>query len=103
MPGKEHIRVSLMFVSTHAATKLIKVAQTKPIRPVDDDRVRVGYIESALDDGGGKQYVRFTIHELRHDFLQVVAVHLAMAHNNSSVGKKGSELLRHGVDSHDTI
>src|ERR1017187_7340144 len=58
MARQEQIRISLMLVAPNAAAQLVKLAQTKTVGAVNDDRVRVRNIEAALDDGRGQQNVR---------------------------------------------
>ena len=58
---QQKISVGLVFVAADAAAQLIKIAQAETIGAIDDDRVRVGNIDAAFDDGRGKQERR-----LRH-------------------------------------
>jgi len=98
MAWQEQISVGLMLVASDPSAQLVQVAQTEPVRAIDDDRVRVRNIESAFDDGCGKQHVGFAIDEFRHDVLEFIAVHLSVADHNARMRQQRAELLFHRVD-----
>ena len=61
-----------------ATSELIEVGQAKAICAIDDDRISIGDIEAAFDDGGGNEDVGLAVDELVHDLLEVVFIHLTV-------------------------
>ena len=51
----------------------MQVAQTKVLRPVDDNRIGIGDVYTALDDGGGESLVGGVI-LVEHALLHAVEV-----------------------------
>jgi hypothetical protein len=68
-----------MLVASHAAAKLVQVGQAVAVGVVDEDRVRVGNVEAALDDRRGEQNIRLAAHEPQHDVFQFALGHLPVA------------------------
>ena len=62
----EQVGVDGPIRSADTATKLIQLLQSVPVRPVDDDRVRVRNVEAILDDGRRQQDVKFARDEIEH-------------------------------------
>src|SRR5262249_52893733 len=79
---------------------LIEIAEAETVGAIDDDGVGVRYIEAAFDDRRREQNIGFGVDELGHDFLEVVAVHLAVAHDDAGVRQERAQLLRHVLDGH---
>ncbi len=65
---------------------------------VDEDGVRRGDVETALDDGGRDQDVRLALDELDHRLFQVVSVHLAVRHHKPGLGHDAPQSVRQDVD-----
>jgi hypothetical protein len=57
----------------------VQVGQPVSIGVVNEHRVRVGNIESALDDRRRKQNIRLPSHEPQHDVFQLALAHLPVA------------------------
>ena len=53
---------------------------------VDDDRIRVRYVDAILDDGGSHKHVVFVIHEVQDDPFQFVRLHLAVSDGHAHSG-----------------
>ena len=75
-----------MLVTPDPPAQLVKIAQAKAVRTVNDDCVRIRNIESTLDDGCRKQHIRFAVDELRHHFLKFIRFHLAVADDDAGIG-----------------
>src|SRR5437899_11369912 len=52
---QKEISVSFVFGPTDTSAQLIKIGQAEAIGAVDNDRVRVGNVETASDNGGANQ------------------------------------------------
>src|SRR6056300_217653 len=77
------------FVGTaHASSHLMQVGHSKMIGVVDDDGIRIGDVQSTFNDGGGYENIVFTFHEVQHDFLEFLTVHLAMTDGDICIGHK---------------
>ena len=103
MPRQEEVSVGLVFVTSHPAPQLVEIAQAEPVGAINDDGVGVGNIEAAFNDRRGEQDISLAIDEPGHHLLQVIAVHLAMADDDSRVGEQRLELLGHRLDGHDAV
>src|SRR5947209_592431 len=68
-----------MLRSAHPAAELVEISQAESVSPVNDDRVGVGNIEAALNDGCAYQNIDITGNESRHHSFELVRVHLSMA------------------------
>jgi len=89
-----------MFVPANPAPQLVKITQAEPVGAIDDDRVRIGDVQAALDDRGREQHIGLAIDKFRHDFLQFITVHLTMADDHAGFREKTPQLLGHRVDGH---
>jgi hypothetical protein len=70
----------------HAATKLVKIAQSKLMRIIDDNGIGIGYIDACLDDIGSEEYIKLFIDKLEQDLFELVTLHLAMRHSYIYIG-----------------
>src|SRR2546427_1329359 len=57
---------STLFPYTTLFRSLVEIAQTEAIRPIDNDCVRIGNIQTAFDNGGGKKHVGLAVDEFCH-------------------------------------
>src|SRR5690348_13932407 len=83
---QEKIAIRAMLPATDAAAKLVKFAEAKSIGTVDNDRVGVGDIQTALDDRRANQHVRLVADEFQHYFFQLSLAHLAMPDQDPRIG-----------------
>ncbi len=51
--GNEEVGVGLLSAASDPSAQLVQLRQAEEIRPIDDDGIGVGDIESGLDDGRG--------------------------------------------------
>ena len=51
--GDEEVGVGLLSAASDPSAQLVQLRQAEEIRPIDDDGVGIGDIESGLDDGRG--------------------------------------------------
>ena len=70
--GQQQIGVGFVLGTTNPAAELVKIGQTEAIGAVDDDRVGIGNIETALDDRRADKHVDFSSDEAGHYFLELV-------------------------------
>ena len=78
MARQQDVRVCLVLVPSHPPAQLIQIAQPKSVRPIDDDRVRIRDIESALNNCRAHQHVDVALDESPHDIFQFVIAHLTV-------------------------
>ena len=98
MLGQQQVRIRLPPPPSHPAAELIKFRQSEPVRPFDQDRVRIGDVQSRLDDGGADQDVGFPFDESAHHFFQIFFVHLSVTHGDAGVREQRPEPVRRLVD-----
>ena len=77
--------------------QLIQVCE-KLVRPIDDDGVCVGDVETAFNDCGANEHVDFPGNESRHNAFQFVGIHLAMPDLNSGLWAKIDDPIAHARD-----
>ena len=68
------------------------------IGPIDDDRVDVGNVQAALDDGGAHQHIAFAVGKVEHHLLQLALWHLPMADADARFGHDVLHALRQLLD-----
>jgi len=78
----QQIRVRPAIGPAYAASQLVELRQTVPVRPIDDDRVRVGDIQPVLHNRGCHQHVVFVRDEVDHHLFELAITHLAVADAN---------------------
>ena len=100
---QQQIGVGLVLVTPDPPAQLVKIAQAKAVRAVNDDGVRIRNIEAALDDGRRKQHVRLAVDEFRHHFLEFVRFHLAVADDDARVGHQRLQFRPHDFDGHHAV
>ena len=95
---QKKISVSLVLGPADAAAELVKIGQTKTISSVHDDGVRVRNIKATFDNCGAHQNVDFSGDETRHDFLELLRIHLPMANVHARVGTEIDNALADALD-----
>jgi hypothetical protein len=68
-----------MLVSAHASAKLMQIGQPVSLGFVDEDRIRVGNVESAFNDRRRQQDVGLAAHELEHAAFEFALPHLPVS------------------------
>src|SRR6516225_2778126 len=58
--------------ASHASSELMKLRQTKLLRPADHNGVRPGDVEAAFYDIGRQKYVHFTFDKAHHPVINLV-------------------------------
>ena len=81
-----------------APAQLVELRETEAVRPVDDDRVDIGYIQTRLDDHTADQDVDLPLEELHHHGLKLALRHLAVAHVDDEPREKSPEVGCHALD-----
>ena len=87
------------FTSTaDAAAQLMKLAQAETVGMVDDQRVRVGYVKTRLDDRGAHEHVDVTMPEVADDLVKLLLTHLAVGDADVRFGHQRMDLVGDGRD-----
>src|SRR5438067_11377435 len=86
-----------------ASAQLIQIGQAESVRAVDDDRVRIWNIETALDDCRANQHIDFSGHETGHDGFEFVRAHLAVPELDPGPRTKLRDLVAHFLDRLDAV
>ena len=76
-----------------SASQLVEVRQPKTICPVDHDGIGVRNINSAFDNGGREENIRFPLDKRMHDIFEVLPGHLAVANQNPGFGNQFEQTL----------
>ena len=95
---QNQIGKSLVLVTPDAAAQLVQLAQAETVGAVDDDRVGVGDVEAALDDGRREQDVGVAVDESCHHLLERAAGHLAVADDEPRLGHELADAIGHRLD-----
>ena len=66
---------------------------------VDDDGVDVRDVQPVFDDSSGEEDVELACHEIEHGLLELVLVHLAVAHDDFRFGNETCQEVADGVKS----
>ena len=70
---------------------------------VDDDRIRVGYVQAVLDYGGAKQQVVVAPDEVEHLVFELLGGHLAMGNAYPHVGHQAAQNLGYALELLDVV
>ncbi len=101
--GSDQISVGAVVRAADAPAQLVQLRQAHVVGPVDDEGVRRGHVDTALDDRGAHQQVEAPVVEIHHELLQLALAHLAMAHPNARFGNEGLNFRGHLVDRADFV
>ena len=82
---RQKVTESFLIAAPYSASHLVKVAQTEVLRPVDDNRIGIGDVYTALDNGGGHQHVVIVIHKTENNLLQFFWWHLPVPHTYAGI------------------
>jgi len=94
----EEIGVGLLGAAPDTPAQLVELSQAEPVRAVDDQRIRVGDVQAALDDGGRHQHVEIAARERGHDRFEALLVHLAVADDNFGFRNQAAQPGSYRVD-----
>ena len=89
--------------TSDAAAKLIQLRKTEVVRAVHEHGVRVGHVESRLDDHRGHEHVHRAVHELVHDVLEITVAHLSMRDRDARTRDDSLHVVGDGFDGLDPI
>ncbi len=81
-----------------AAAELMELGKAEAVGAVDDDGVRRGYVDTALDDGGAHQDVEALVIEVEHHALELALRHLAVGDAHPRIRQQLRELPCHALD-----
>ncbi len=95
---QQQITIRPILIPPHSSAKLMQLAEPKPIRLVDENRVGVGNIQSAFDDRRADQNVRLMPDEFQHHVFQLALGHLAVADDDPRIGHQLEDFIRHFRD-----
>ena len=66
----EEVGIRTFPATAHPTTELVQLGEAEPVRPVDDERVRVGDVQAGLHDGGADQDVSGALPEIGDDLFK---------------------------------
>ena len=64
----------------------MEVTQTKVLRLVDDDRIGIRNIDTALYDSSRQKHIIVIIDKVKNDLFQLCGLHLSMPDGNTAIG-----------------
>ena len=74
--GREHtlwrcqqVAERLFVAAPYASAHLVKVAQAKPMRIINDNGVGIADVDAVFNDGGREEHVVIVVHEAHDDFF----------------------------------
>ena len=76
----------------------MQLRQTEAIRPVDDNCVCGGYVDTAFDDCAANENVEPLVIEITHDGLELAPIHLPMGYTDYCVGNNFTKAFGHSFD-----
>ena len=81
----KQIAEGLFIGATYPTSHLMKVGKAKVVSPVNYDCVGIWNVESALDDGCGDEDIVIVVHEVHHNLLQLLRMHLSVSNCHSCI------------------
>src|SRR5262249_42667674 len=81
----QQIRKSTRAASPDTPSELMKLRQTKFLRPANDNGIRPGNIETALNDIGREEHVRITFDEGHHSIVDIFGRQSAMKAHDTKI------------------
>ena len=91
--GEEQVRVRRDVRPADAATDLVELREPEQVGPLDDERVRLRYVETRLDDRRRDEHVGIASEELHHPALELLLPHLAVGDEDPKARAELLELL----------
>ena len=101
--GDEQVRIGAARTPPHPASQLVELGQAQGIGAVDDNRIGLGNIETALNDGGTQENIGIAAYERVHAVLKGVLLHLAMGDYDRDLRHHSREHVRHAGDGRHAI
>ena len=92
-----------MLETADAPAELVQLREPEAVGALDDDRVAVRDIETALDDGGAHKQLVLARHEVGHHQLKLVGIHLAVADADAHTGQQLPQPGGNEVDGQDAV
>src|SRR6266545_6340651 len=85
------------------SANLVELRQPELIRPLDDQSVRLRYVQARLDDRRRNEDIRVATEEGVHLLLQLPFAHLAMCDEEAETRRELLQLLQRLVDRLDAV
>ena len=82
---RKQVAECLSVAASHTSTHLVEVAESEVMCRVDDDGVGVGNVDAVFHDGRREQHVVVVVREVEHYLLQLLGLHLSVAHSHAAV------------------
>ena len=82
---RQKVTESFLVAAPYSASHLVQVAQTEVLRPIDDNRIGIGDVYTALDNGRGHHHVVIVIHKTENNLLQFFWWHLPVPHTYAGI------------------
>ena len=83
---RQQIAESLFVTASYPSTHLMEVTQTKVLRLVDNDRIGIRNIDTALYDSSRQKHIIVIIDKVKNDLFQLCGFHLSMPDSNTAIG-----------------
>jgi hypothetical protein len=68
------------------ATQLVQLCKSESVCSIDQNRIRVRYIEATLDYRGANKDMETSMIEVEHDLFEIALAHLAVGYLNARSG-----------------
>ena len=81
----------------------MQVGEAELLGIVNDDRIGIRHVDTALDDAGRNQHVVFVIDEVEDDLFQLLRFHLPVADGYTGIRHFASDQRFHLVDVLDAV
>ena len=92
---RQQITECFFIAPSHPSAQLVQIAQSKLVGIVDNDRIHIGNIHTALHDIGTNQHIIFLIDKIQDPFFQFMTFHLPMCITDAQIGTKSLDDGRH--------
>ena len=99
----QQIGVGAAAPPSNAASQLVELRQAERVGAVYYQRVRVGYVQTRLDDRGADEHVGAPLGERYHGVLELVLGHLPVGNADGGLGDQHADVAGHVVDVVDPV
>ena len=81
----------------------MQLGEPESIRPLDDDRIRGRYIDTAFNDRGANEQVEAPMIEIEHELLEFAFTHLSVPDPDTCFGHEGTNVRGATLNRFDTV
>ena len=87
----QQVGVGALTAASDPPTYLVELGQTEGVGVLDDQGVRLRYVDARLDDRGAHQHIRAPAQVIDHHGLELPLRHLAVGHGEAHAGAQGAQ------------